>query len=192
MGRSHSLSSIPYFAPDPASDSIDSSDDRAKRAEARKQAYDQAFTAGLYDYGHGQASTPEPKIKKKECECKTCGTCGKSVHAIQKPTCPPHFKTGMQCIKCAYEARNCTRCFTGRKKAACTSCARCNKWAWNFVCKLKHIAMGLVNKEPHECSWGDECACLGRRTTKKCTEKTEKGKKQRRLASRPRYRDSPV
>merc|ERR1711964_451468 len=78
MGRSHSLSSIPYFAPDPASDSIDSSDDRAKRAEARKQAYDQAFTAGLYDYGHGQASTPEPKIKKKESECIKCKTmlCG--------------------------------------------------------------------------------------------------------------------
>merc|ERR1711964_98746 len=134
MGRSHSLSSIPYFAPDPASDSIDSSDDRAKRAEARKQAYDQAFTAGLYDYGHGQASTPEPKIKKKESECikcKTmlCGICRESVHAIQKPTCPPHFKTGMQCIKCAYKHRHCTRCFTGRK-VPLTGCARCNKWAW--------------------------------------------------------------
>merc|ERR1711964_704193 len=76
----------------------------------------------------------------------------------------------LPCTKCAYDAGDCTRCFTSSRWFGC---GRCNG--------------GRV--ELHKCSLGNKCPCLGEKANdiaKLCNGDPIR----RRLASR--YRDSPV
>merc|ERR1711964_507378 len=95
---------------------------------------------------------------------------------VQIPPCAPGNTKGLPCIKCAYDAGNCTRCFTGNTNSWGGSCGRC----------------GGNGKELHNCTKKGKCKCLGEKdsTFALCDGERIISNPWRRLISR--RRDSPV
>jgi len=125
-------------------------------------------TTGRATVGRCARCQDRPGVERHQCRSgRNCPCLGQKTDA----KCPGKEEkcactTNKQCIPCAYDADNCTRCFTSSK--------------WTCTCDRCHGS----GRELHECNLGHTCPCLGERNDSKCRST------RRRLA--PRYRDSPV